>query len=215
MISMKFFFNQTPKHHATCNMQHATMTFYLSFLNRIEEKRQKFKNQLLSILPHMEGTHYYTRANTIIGIITRLCSFSLKNIEAIPLWSIIFRSNRRNFLGFSSSNSSSRAISHRMSILTTTKATSCTGQTFLKVFLPTSSTKVGLTPWELLTPSILTLGPLDPSWFGALLLNLGWFCSSDLTLYKFLEILLSLESSIDCAYIITLEKLMPPWIIIV
>ena len=44
-----------------CNMQHASMTLYLSGFNWVEEKRQQSTTIILTMIPHLEGNHYYTR----------------------------------------------------------------------------------------------------------------------------------------------------------
>ena len=175
---------------------------YFSTLNLswIQEMRQSITTPLLTILPHLEETHNNkeTQELTII-IIIRLFSSRPECIEMPLIWRINFWNIRSNFLTLSSSRSNGRRISHLLSFFTTTKATPGNSYAFPIVPLSTSDKcrfsifrTTFFLQFHLITPRIF--------WVWALFWSLGWPCSLEPLLFMFLVILLSLDSSIDWAY---------------
>ena len=146
-------FKQTPIHHA-----HARCF-------------SEFSSHLLTILPHIEGTHITKKIQGLTLIIIsliRLFSSSPECIETPLCWSIILWNIRSNLLTISI-----RSISHFVSMLSTSKATPGTPYTLTIMPLSTSD----ICRFDILrTPSFLkfTLGGLGPPWVWILFLNLYW-----------------------------------------
>lgn len=91
-----------------------------------------------------------------------------------------------------------------MNILTTTKETFCTGQTFPKEILPTCITS-SFNTLRTTTTLMFDRRSTRPILILSFVLNLGWLCSYDLPIFKFLEVLLRVDSSMDSAYTRSLD----------